>query len=61
MELIMASIIRKIPRRKVATMQDYKQAAKDFIENEKEFHLGAIPTEQSNPLTFGYDRRISRR
>ncbi len=30
---------------------DYKQAAKDFIENEKQFHLGVIPTEQSNPLT----------
>ena len=26
-------------------------ASKDFLENEKQFHLGVIPTEQSNPLT----------
>ena len=25
-------------------MQDYKQAARDFIDNEKQFHLGPIPT-----------------
>ena len=30
---------------------DYKQAARDFIDNEKQFHLGVIPTEQSNPIT----------
>ena len=41
-------------------MQDYKQAAKDFIENEKQFHLGAIPTEQSNPLTRGLSTKIKR-
>lgn len=29
----------------------YKQAAEDFVQNEKQFHLGVIPTEQSNPLT----------
>ncbi|MBR5224439.1 MAG: hypothetical protein IKV90_02100, partial [Clostridia bacterium] len=39
-------------------MQDYKQAARDFIENEKQFHLGAIPTEQSNPLTRGLSGKI---
>ena len=41
-------------------MQDYKAAAKDFIENEKQFHLGAIPTEQSNPLTRGLSSKIKR-
>ena len=41
-------------------MQDYKQAARDFIENEKQFHLGAIPTEQSNPLTRGLSTKIKR-
>ena len=41
-------------------MQDYKQAAKDFIENEKQFHLGPIPTEQSNPLTRGLSGRIKK-
>ncbi|MDD2258510.1 MAG: hypothetical protein PHU02_03965 [Bacilli bacterium] len=29
----------------------YKEAAKDFLENEKQFQLGVIPTEQSNPVT----------
>ena len=32
-------------------MMDYKKAAHDFIQNETEFHLGKIPTEQANPLT----------
>ena len=41
-------------------MQDYKQAARDFIDNEKQFHLGAIPTEQSNPLTRGLSGRIKK-
>jgi len=30
---------------------DYKQASKHFLENEKQFHLGVIPTEQPNPKT----------
>lgn len=30
---------------------DHIQAARDFVENEKQFHLGVIPTEQSNPIT----------
>lgn len=29
----------------------YKAAAKNFLENEKQFQLGVIPTEQSNPVT----------
>ena len=41
-------------------MIDYKAAARDFIDNEKQFHLGAIPTEQSNPLTRGLSGRIKR-
>lgn len=41
-------------------MQNYKQAAQDFIQNEKQFHLGAIPTEQSNPLTRGLSTKIKR-
>ena len=39
---------------------DYKQAAKDFIENETQFHLGVIPTEQSNPLTRNLSAKIAR-
>ena len=38
---------------------DYIQAARDFIQNEKQFHLGMIPTEQSNPLTRGLSDRIA--
>ncbi len=34
--------------------------AEDFIENEKPFHLGFLPTEQSNPLTRGLDREFAR-
>ncbi|MHC1786407.1 MAG: hypothetical protein AB9880_05060 [Christensenellales bacterium] len=41
-------------------MLDYRQAAKEFIDNEKQFHLGAIPTEQSNPLTRGLSGIIKR-
>jgi len=41
-------------------MQDYKQAARDFIDNEKQFHLGVIPTEQSNPLTRGLSAKIKK-
>lgn len=31
--------------------KDYKEASRNFIENEKQFHLGVIPTEQPNPKT----------
>lgn len=33
------------------TISNYKDATKDFLENEKQFHLGVIPTEQSNTIT----------
>ena len=32
----------------------YRQAM-EFIENEKQFHLGFLPTEQSSPLTKHLD------
>ncbi|MCR4621020.1 MAG: hypothetical protein K5663_02950 [Clostridiales bacterium] len=41
-------------------MRDYKAAARDFIENETQFHLGKIPTEQSNPLTRGLSSIIKK-
>ncbi|MBR5010635.1 MAG: hypothetical protein IKY06_08325 [Clostridia bacterium] len=41
-------------------MTDYKAAAKDFIENETQFHLGKIPTEQSNLLTRGLSAIIKK-
>lgn len=32
-----------------------KKKARDFMENEKQFHLGFLPTEQSHPKTTGLD------
>ncbi|MEG1516406.1 MAG: hypothetical protein RSD95_16075, partial [Clostridia bacterium] len=39
---------------------NYKEAARNFVENEQQFHLGAIPTEQSNPLTRGLSAVIKK-
>jgi len=39
---------------------DYKEAARNFIENEKQFHLGVIPTEQSNPRTRNLSATIAK-
>ena len=36
------------------------QRALDFIENEKQFHLGFLPTEQSSPLTRNLDKEFAR-
>ena len=36
-----------------------KRLALDFIENEKQFHLGFLPTEQSNPLTKNLDKEFA--
>ena len=35
-------------------------AARDFIDNEKQFHLGFLPTEQSSPLTKNLDKEFAR-
>lgn len=35
---------------------NYLEKAHDFVENEKPFHLGFLPTEQSNPQTRGMDK-----
>ena len=37
-----------------------EEASKDFLENEKQFHLGVIPTEQSNPITKNLSVTIMR-
>jgi N-acetylmuramic acid 6-phosphate etherase len=37
-----------------------EEKALDFIENEKEFHLGFLPTEQSHPKTVGLDKAVER-
>lgn len=36
----------------------YRQAM-NFIENEKQFHLGFLPTEQSSPLTKNLDKEFA--
>jgi N-acetylmuramic acid 6-phosphate etherase len=38
----------------------YKEAARNFVENETQFHLGWIPTEQSNPVTRNLSAAIAR-
>ena len=42
------------------TINNYLEASKDFLENEKQFHLGVIPTEQSNPKTKNLSATIMR-
>ncbi len=42
------------------TITNYEEASKDFLENEKQFHLGVIPTEQSNPLTKNLSATIAK-
>lgn len=42
------------------SFKDYKEAAKHFLENEKQFHLGVIPTEQSNPRTRNLSATIAK-
>ena len=42
------------------TIDNYLDASKDFLENEKQFHLGVIPTEQSNPKTKNLSATIMR-
>ena len=39
---------------------NFKEASRDFIENEKQFHLGVIPTEQSNVLTRNLSATIAK-
>ena len=40
--------------------ESFRNAAKSFLENEKQFHLGFLPTEQSNPLTVNLDKEFAR-
>ena len=37
-----------------------KARARDFIDNEKQFHLGFLPTEQSNPITATLEEDFKR-
>ena len=40
--------------------ENSERQALNFIENEKQFHLGFLPTEQSSPLTRNLDREFAR-
>lgn len=42
------------------TINNPEEASRDFLENEKQFHLGVIPTEQSNPLTKNLSATIAK-
>ncbi|MBO5992243.1 MAG: hypothetical protein J6R00_11380, partial [Lentisphaeria bacterium] len=35
------------------------EKAQNFLQNEKQFHLGFLPTEQSSPLTANLDREFA--
>ncbi len=37
-------------------MTEFERQADDFINNEQQFHLGFLPTEQSNPLTRSMEK-----
>ncbi|MBO4288212.1 MAG: sugar phosphate isomerase [Kiritimatiellae bacterium] len=37
-----------------------RASARDFIDNEKQFHLGFLPTEQSNPITATLEEDFAR-
>ena len=37
-----------------------KARAKDFVENETQFHLGFLPTERSNPITASLEDDFTR-
>ena len=37
-----------------------KAKARDFVDNEKQFHLGFLPTEQSNPITATLEEDFKR-
>ena len=37
-----------------------RKNAEDFLNLEKQFHLGFLPTEQSNPLTVNLDKEFAR-
>jgi len=41
-------------------MSDYRQDAEQFLQHEKQFHLGALPTEQAHPATRGLAEVLAR-
>jgi N-acetylmuramic acid 6-phosphate etherase len=43
-----------------AALQEAHRKAQHFIDEEKQFHLGALPTEQSNPKTVGLAEKAQR-
>ena len=44
----------------VAVSESAKAKARSFIDNEKQFHLGFLPTEQSNPITATLEEDFGR-
>ena len=45
---------------KIVISESAKTKARDFIDNEKQFHLGFLPTEQSNPITASLEEDFKR-
>ncbi len=46
--------------RQIRISESAKKRARDFIDNEKQFHLGFLPTEQSNPITATLEEDFER-
>ena len=44
----------------IAVSDSARAKARDFVENEKQFHLGFLPTEQSNPITATLEEDFAR-
>ena len=51
---------RKFAEMPDAASESVKAKARDFIDNEKQFHLGFLPTEQSNPITATLEEDFGR-
>ena len=45
---------------KIVISESAKAKARDFIDNEKQFQLGFLPTEQSNPITATLEEDFKR-
>lgn len=46
--------------KEVCISESAKAKARDFIDNEKQFQLGFLPTEQSNPITATLEEDFKR-
>ena len=53
-------ISRRYVDRKIEISEGARKRARDFIENQKSFRLGFLPTERANPITASLERDFKR-